>query len=140
MQQQRVSILIAAWNGSRYLPSCLEAVRRQTYPHIELIVWDNASTDTTATIVATRTPAATLIRNDTNIGMWPAMECMLEHVTGQYVLCLSADVILSDTFVEQAVQVFESDVSIDALQPKLYQYTLGDQQRESQSASQLQIF
>ncbi|NIO70280.1 MAG: glycosyltransferase, partial [Anaerolineae bacterium] len=38
------SVIIPNWNGALYLPTCLDSLRRQTYPHFEVIVADNAST------------------------------------------------------------------------------------------------
>jgi len=40
-----ISIIIPNWNGVHHLPTCLDALRRQTYPRFEVIVVDNASTD-----------------------------------------------------------------------------------------------
>ncbi|MEP7293299.1 MAG: glycosyltransferase, partial [Chloroflexota bacterium] len=39
------SIIIPNWNGAKFLPTCLEALKRQTYSNIEVIVVDNASQD-----------------------------------------------------------------------------------------------
>ena len=40
-----VSVVIPNWNGAHHLPTCLDALRAQTYPRVEVIVADNASTD-----------------------------------------------------------------------------------------------
>jgi glycosyltransferase involved in cell wall biosynthesis len=46
-----VSVVIPAYNEEKYLPLCLESVRKQDYTgSYELIVVDNASTDNTAKI------------------------------------------------------------------------------------------
>src|SRR5205807_3017874 len=47
MPQPKISILIATFNASRHLAGCLENIRRQTYPHREVIVADGGSTDST---------------------------------------------------------------------------------------------
>ncbi len=38
------SVVIPHWNAVRFLPTCLDALKRQTYPHIEVIIADNNST------------------------------------------------------------------------------------------------
>lgn len=43
-----VSVVIAAYNAERHIVETLESVRSQTYPHIEIIVVDDGSTDGTA--------------------------------------------------------------------------------------------
>jgi GT2 family glycosyltransferase len=120
----RVSILIAVWNGGSYLEACLSAIKRQTITDYEVVIWDNASTDTTAQQVASLMPDAVLIRSTTNIGMWPAMERMLDRAQGTYVLCLSIDVILDEHFLEEATGACERDTSIAAVQGKIYQFDL----------------
>ena len=46
-----VSVIIAAHNGEKYIRDAIESVFAQDYPHVELWVIDNGSTDQTAQIV-----------------------------------------------------------------------------------------
>lgn len=48
---QLVSVLIPAYNASSTIVETLESVRAQIYPHFEIIVIDDGSTDDTAAIV-----------------------------------------------------------------------------------------
>ena len=47
----RVTIGVPAYNAERYLALALESVMNQTYEDIEILVCDNASTDSTGNIV-----------------------------------------------------------------------------------------
>lgn len=46
-----VSVVISAYNYSQFIGDALESVKNQTYPHIELIVVDDCSTDDTEKII-----------------------------------------------------------------------------------------
>lgn len=47
---EKVSIIINCYNGERYLKECINSVRAQDYTNFELILWDNCSDDTSASI------------------------------------------------------------------------------------------
>ncbi|VVB73048.1 Glycosyltransferase AglE [uncultured archaeon] len=40
-----ISVVILNFNGMRYLDRCLSSLQDQTYPDLEVILVDNASTD-----------------------------------------------------------------------------------------------
>lgn len=47
-----VSVLTPSFQQGAYLPDCLQSVARQTYPHIEHVVCDGGSTDTSLDVLA----------------------------------------------------------------------------------------
>ena len=51
-EQPKIVILLATRNGAEFLPEQLESFRAQTYPHWELLVSDDGSTDNTVGIVS----------------------------------------------------------------------------------------
>ena len=50
-QNDFVSVTIVTYNSGRFIKRCLESVLQQKYPHKEVIVVDNASTDGTIDIL-----------------------------------------------------------------------------------------
>lgn len=48
--QPLVSVIVPVKNGGDFLAQCLDSVAAQTYPHIELLIVDNNSTDDTKEI------------------------------------------------------------------------------------------
>jgi glycosyltransferase involved in cell wall biosynthesis len=51
-ENARVSIVLPVYNGARFLAGAIRSCRAQTYPHWELIVVDDCSTDDTPQIAA----------------------------------------------------------------------------------------
>lgn len=47
-----VSVLTPSFQQCRYLPDCLRSVARQTYPHVEHVVFDGGSTDGSLEVLA----------------------------------------------------------------------------------------
>ncbi|MBZ2199009.1 glycosyltransferase family 2 protein [Occultella gossypii] len=71
MSTPRLTIGLPVYNGEAYLAETLESLLAQDYDDFELVVSDNASTDSTVAIVesfAERDPRVRLVRNDRNMG------------------------------------------------------------------------
>ena len=87
-------MIIVNYNYGRYLGDAVESVFGQTYPAVECIVVDNASTDETPAILRTlqdRHGGLVVIRRTANDGQTPASLDGLAAATGQYVIFLDAD-------------------------------------------------
>jgi glycosyltransferase involved in cell wall biosynthesis len=88
-KQKVVSVIIPCYNYARFLGEAIDSVTRQTYPHTEVIVVDDGSTDDTKQVV-TAYPSVRYIRQD-NAGVSRARNTGLSMSHGAYVLFLDAD-------------------------------------------------
>ncbi|HOR00340.1 MAG TPA: glycosyltransferase family 2 protein [Anaerolineae bacterium] len=86
-----VSVIIPNWNGARHLPTCLDALRRQTHPALEVIVVDNASADESQSIVATRYPEVRLLALPENRGFAGGVNAGIAASRGEIVALLNND-------------------------------------------------
>ncbi|MDX1912537.1 MAG: glycosyltransferase [Saprospiraceae bacterium] len=88
----RFSICIPNYNYARYIGTTIRSVLEQSYPHFEIIVADNASTDDSVMVVETfGDPRIRLIKNPVNLGFAPNLDRATETATGDYLLLLSSD-------------------------------------------------
>jgi glycosyltransferase involved in cell wall biosynthesis len=91
-----ISIITVCYNAGKYIAHTIESVLSQTYPHIEYIIVDGASTDNTLEIVNRyRAQIATVI-SEKDKGLYDAMNKGLRAATGDYVFFLNADDLLYD--------------------------------------------
>jgi glycosyltransferase involved in cell wall biosynthesis len=91
-----VSIALCTYNGESYLKQQLDSLVGQTYPNIEIVVVDDASTDNTYDILAhyaTRYPVFKLYKNEKNLGFIANFERATKLCTGELVaLCDQDDI------------------------------------------------
>lgn len=100
-----ISIVLVTWNSAAYLPRCLDGILQQTIRDRELIVVDNASSDSSVDIVE---PHATrVIRNDTNRGFSAAVNQGLAVATGEFLLVVNPDCYLLPDYAERLVAAME---------------------------------
>ncbi len=86
-----VSVVIPAYNYARYLPSAIESVLAQTYSHLEVIVVDDGSTDTTREIVAGYADPRVRYIWQSNAGLSAARNTGIRAAAMEYVGFLDAD-------------------------------------------------
>lgn len=89
-----VSIVTPAFNASSFIEKAIESVIGQTYPHWELIVTDDCSSDKTSDIVtrfADRDQRIQLITQKINQGPAMARNASLERARGRFIAFLDSD-------------------------------------------------
>lgn len=104
-----VSVIVLSWNSRDFLEGCLSSVLAQSWPSVELIVVDNASTDGSAALVRARFPQANLLENKENLGFCGGNNAGLTLARGVYILFLNADAVLQPDYLEKALARFAAD-------------------------------
>ena len=108
--QPLVSIICLCYNHKPYLQEALDSVRNQTYPHLEIIVVDDASTDGSAEWLAAycrQYPEIKYIRHAQNTGNTRAFNEAFRLSTGEYIIDFATDDVLLPQRVEEQVKAFE---------------------------------
>ena len=88
----RVTVLLAVYNGERYLREAVDSVLAQTFSDFELLVVDDGSTDGTEEILHSyRDPRIRVLRNEQNHGLTSSLNRGLASARGEYVVRQDAD-------------------------------------------------
>jgi glycosyltransferase involved in cell wall biosynthesis len=90
----RVSVGLPVYNGEKYISESIDALLGQTFEDFELIISDNASTDSTADICreyAKQDSRVRYIRQPANIGLSPNHNFVAEEARGEYFKWAAAD-------------------------------------------------
>ena len=107
-----VSVMITVYNGERYLAEAIESVLAQTYPSVELIVFDDGSTDGSGD-VARSFGTALRYERQANSGMGAARNSAVALTEGRYLSFLDADDRFRPEKLSRQMAVMEADSSVD---------------------------
>ena len=89
----RISIVTITFNAARTLQRTLDSVLAQSYPHIEHLMIDGASTDDTVGIAEryqAQSAHEVIIQSEPDKGLYDAMNKGLQRATGDYIVFLNA--------------------------------------------------
>jgi GT2 family glycosyltransferase len=97
------SVIIPNWNGALHLPVCLDALRAQTYPRLEVILVDNASTDGSRALIRDRYPDVRWLGLERNLGLTGGNNAGFRAAQGDILISLNNDTEAHPLFVESLV-------------------------------------
>lgn len=111
----RVSVVVPCYNYGRFLPACLDSILGQQDVDLDVLVVDDASTDGSGEVaeaLAADDPRVRVHRNETNLGHIASYNLGFSKVTGDYVLLLSADDMLTSGALARATALLEARPSV----------------------------
>ena len=115
----KVAVVILNWNGKNYLERFLPSVAASTYPNLELILGDNASSDDSVAFVKENYASIRVVSTERNLGFAAGYNEVLKQVEADYYVLLNSDVEVTDNWIEPVIAMMESDERIAAAQPKI---------------------
>lgn len=104
-----VSIVIATYNGERFLKEQLDSIINQTYKNIEIIAVDDCSSDNTSQILndyANRYDNFTAVINDSNLGYQKNFEKGFLLAKGDYIAPSDQD----DSWLANKIEVLVNNI------------------------------
>ena len=114
-----LSIVIPNWNGARFLPACLDALARQTWSPLEVIVVDNASSDDSCALLRGDYPQVRLIELSRNFGFTGACNAGLRAAGGALAGLLNNDTEVDPNWAAAVVDAFQRHPRVGAVASKM---------------------
>ncbi len=99
------TVVVVNWNGAHLLPSCLDALARQTHDSFRVVVVDNASTDDSRAVLAAY-PDVEVVWNPDNRGFAGGNNTALRGVTTPFAVLLNNDATPEPTWLERLLAPF----------------------------------
>ena len=109
IKDPKISIIVPCYNSEKYIVSCLESIKNQTYSNIEVIVIDNESTDNTYNIIK-EYKQEFLIDTEKNVypSCWDEVRNKaLTMYTGDYFTLLASDDLIQNNYIKKCVEYIE---------------------------------
>lgn len=106
----KVSLITSTYNSAHTLQDTLDSVRSQSYPNIEYIVIDGASTDQTLDILKANDDIIDQLVSEPDKGIYDALNKGIQAATGDVVGLLHSDDVFSSTdVISSVVATFEAN-------------------------------
>ena len=121
----KLSIGLPVYNGELFIERSIESILAQTFTDFELIISDNASTDSTQEICqnfSKKDDRIQIFKQEKNIGIHRNFYFLLSQAKGKYFAWAAVDDYLDKDFMEKNLKVLESHNSIVSSIGKIVPY------------------
>jgi len=115
-----VSLIVVNYNGRKLLSELFESLATQIRPADEVIMVDNASTDSSIDLVRERFPWVTIIASSTNVGFAEGNNIGLDQSTGEYVALLNNDTVVDERWLAELIPALDEDDRVGAAVSKIF--------------------
>lgn len=121
-----VSVIMSAYNAEKFIANSIESILNQTLQEFELIIIDDASTDSTLKIIESYTDSRIIVlKNDFNKGQSTNLNKAIDMTRGKYVAKADADDICMPNRLEVQVKYLEEHPDISLISS--YMNSFGDE-------------
>ena len=109
---EKIDILLATYNGEKYLREQIESILNQTYPNIRIIISDDCSKDTTTQILKEyqqKDNRIELYIQPENLGVVKNIEFLLQKVENPYYMLADQDDVWLPEKAEKALEKLKQE-------------------------------
>lgn len=111
-----VSVVMAVYNGARFLKETMESILNQSFQDFELIIVDNCSQDDSVALIRSyHDPRIKLIVNDKNLGQTKALNVGLRNCRGKFIARMDADDVALPKRLELQMKFLQNHPAIAAV-------------------------
>ncbi len=120
----KFSVILANYNGQKFLVDCLESVFKTRYPNYELIIVEDGSTDRSLEIIASfqKKYPLVLLENKTNLGLVASRNKAIIRAKGDILVFLDNDTQVDKNWLEGLALTFSQDNHIGAAQCLIFDF------------------
>ncbi|MCI6432047.1 MAG: glycosyltransferase [Lachnospiraceae bacterium] len=101
----KISVIIPVYNSCRYLGTCVESIRKQSYENVEIILVDDGSTDGSGKVCDqfSENDKRVIVIHQKNAGASSARNTGLRVASGDYMMFMENDDYWNDVFCLESI-------------------------------------
>lgn len=115
----KVGVLVLNWNGRQLLEDFMPSWLSYTPDYAELVIVDNGSTDDSLSYLAQQHPSVKTLAFSENYGFAEGYNRAIAALDYPYVVLLNSDAALSAGWLDEALELLETEPTVAAVQPKI---------------------
>ncbi len=123
MPLPKIAIILLNWNGKQDTLACLNSIEKLTYPHFEIILVDNGSTDGSVSTIRESYPNLQIIETGSNLGFAEGNNVGIEKGLEQkadLVFLLNNDTVVSSDILERFIETYQAHPQAGILGAKIF--------------------
>ena len=115
-----ISVIIANFNGEKFLDDCLRSLDGQTFRDFEVIVVDNGSTDGSVALIQKKFPKVRIIPLDDNKGFAAGNNVGIAASSAEFIATLNNDTIAGEDWLSALHGAVLTDKKIGMVASKIF--------------------
>lgn len=117
---KKATIILISYNSESFITDCLTSVfKADDISNSEVIVWDNASSDTTVSKIKKNFPDVILHESANNIGFAAAINRVALMASGKYLVLLNPDTQVEKRWLTTLLETLSKDGKVAAVNSKI---------------------
>lgn len=112
MNNPLISVVLAVYNGEKYLVKAIESILNQTYLNFEFIIINDGSTDRSLEIIKSYDDKRIVLISRENRGLIESLNEGIEKAKGRYIARMDADDISFPKRFEEQIDFMEKNLDI----------------------------
>ena len=99
----KVSVIVPFYNNEKYIKTCVDSIRSQTYQNLEILLIDDGSTDSSGELLkdCAKTDSRIRLIYQKNQGVAAARNRGLDEATGKYLTFVDGDDYIAPDYIEK---------------------------------------
>lgn len=122
----KISVVVTCYNHEKYIEQCIRSIFEQTHQNIELIIFNDGSTDRSGEIISSLLPDSpfpeTRYFSGENQGVVKIRNAALDKITGDYLLFVDSDNFLNKDHIEILLREAKKHGDVDIAYCQLWDF------------------